>query len=113
MSAELGSIAALVSGSAREPGVSPRLRSLHRLYELRVFTQTNRLFLWLLPAQWCFAVVVATWWSPVGAAGSSPIVVAVVLGALITLPTVAVIRWQPHHIGTRCVVAVGQLGFSA
>ncbi len=81
--------------------------------ERTVFARTNNVFRWLLPAQWVFALVTALCWSPLAVIGRSPVLEAFGLGALFTLPALALMRWQPYRLSTRCVVAVAQIGFSA
>ncbi len=97
----------------RESGRRPRVQTLFAAYEQRVFARTNRLFSWLLPAQWIFALAIPMW-SPRGPGGNAPpLEVAVIAGGLLTLPALAAIRWMPYRLGTRCIVALAQLGFSA
>ncbi|HTO04100.1 MAG TPA: ATP-binding protein, partial [Opitutus sp.] len=112
-SAQVGSVTTFANPGKLDAVRSPRVRDLFTTYEQQVFARTHRLFLWLLPAQWIFALVIAAWWSPRGAAGSSPLTVAMGVGALLTLPAFAAIRWMPHHLGTRITVTLAQLGFSA
>jgi len=104
----------LSNSMGRESAVHPRVETLLSNYEQEVFARTNRLFAWLLPAQWVFAVGLAGWLSS-GAAGSreSLVGVAIFAGALLTLPALGLIRVIPHNFYTRGSVAVAQVGFSA
>lgn len=113
VSAEVGSIATFATPPRMKVAGSPRVRGMYEMYERQVFARTNRLFLWLMPVQWIFSIALAVWWSPLGATGTSPLAVAMGVGALLTGLAVAAIRWNPYHLGTRCTMAVAQLGFSA
>ena len=115
MSLDVGTIATFARPSevTTAGSTKPRVEELCVSYERRIFGRTNRLFVWLLPAQWIFVIAFAAWGAVPGAVGSSPILVAVWVGALLTLPALAAIRWVPNHLGARCTVAVAQLGFSA
>ena len=115
VSTEVSTIATFArpSGVMGASSTRPRVEELCASYERRVLGRTNRLFLWLLPAQWIFAIAIAAWSSPAVPAVSTPLSVAVWVGALLTLPALAVMRWLPYHLGARCTVAVAQLGFSA
>lgn len=87
------------------------LEALISNYERGVLDRTNRLFVWLLAIQWLLAVGFAAWFSASGGS-TSPQAIALGGGALITLPTLALIRWLPHHFATRCVVGLAQVTFS-
>jgi PAS domain S-box-containing protein len=87
-------------------------------YERQVFTQANRLFVWLLLTQWAFAIFVAAVWSPQTWAGTEShvhphLVAAVVLGGLLVSLPIWFIRSLPFHPITRHSVAIAQVSFSA
>jgi hypothetical protein len=117
----------LASTFARFVGAGPaaeseatrrRVEQAFDAYERRVFAQTNQLFWWLLLAQWAFALLVATVWSPRAWAGEEStihphLLAAIFLGGLLVLPPLLLIRGLPYHWLTRHVVAVAQVAFSA
>jgi PAS domain S-box-containing protein len=87
-------------------------------YEQKVFAQTNRLFWWLLLAQWAFAVIIAAIWSPRAWAGTQSslhphLIAAIALGGVLVSLPLALIQWLPYHPATRHAVAVAQVSFSA
>lgn len=86
------------------------LRSLHR--------RTDRLFRWLLLAQWGFAVLIAAWLSPWTYVGDDREIhihvwSALVLGGALCGPALLLIAKRPGHVLTRQVVTVTQMLFSA
>jgi len=87
-------------------------------YQCRVHCWTDRLFAWLLVAQWLIAIVVAIWVSPLTWAGTTSathphVWVAILLGlATISLPCALVAIW-PGRTVTRLTVAVAQALMSA
>ncbi len=92
---------------------TPGTRRLYAEYRQEVWNRTDRLFLWLLGAQWLAAVAVAIWASPQSwdgtVAGLPPLVwKAFFLGAAITaLPGYVALR-HPGWALTRQEVAIGQ-----
>lgn len=86
-----------------------RVQALYVGYAQRVFARTNRLFLWLLAAQWCGAVAMAT----VRPVDASALGLALGGGLALTAVPLALFRWRPHALLTRCTVAIAQIGFSA
>ena len=108
---------------AAEPSTAPSpqrqtVTDLFNAYERKVFTQSNRLFWWLLMSQWGFAILVAAVWSPRTWTGTEsrvhPHLIAAIFlgGALVSLP-LALMRWMPFHSVTRHTVAAAQVSFSA
>jgi len=94
------------------------VRELFVTYEQKVIAQTNRLFWWLLMAQWIFSVVFAAVWSPRAWAGQQSsvhphLIAAVFLGGLLVSLPLCLMRWLPYHVVTRHVVAAAQVSFSA
>jgi len=86
------------------------LNQLHRT--------ADRMFLWLLLAQWAFAIVLAVTLSPYAWEGKRQTIhlhvqVAVVLGGLINALPIALIFLRPGWIGTRYAIAVVQMLWSA
>lgn len=110
--AQAGDLAEFAPSSPGAPAAPSRVDTLLAVYERQVFTRTNRLFAWLLPAQWLF-VLAAGMWASSRSQSSEPTLIALVWGALLVLPTLALIRWQPHDFPTRCAVALATAGFSA
>jgi len=87
-----------------------------RLLERR--REANAIFLWLLPAQWLFALLLAFTVSPRAWAGLSSTVhphvwAALLGGGLIVSAPLAFIRWRPQDKITGHVVAIAQMLFSA
>ncbi len=78
---------------------------------------TDRLFLWILLAQWGFAIVLAAFVSPYAWEGKVRSIhphlqIAVVFGGLINALPIALILARPGWIGTRYVVGVAQMLWS-
>lgn len=90
--------------------VRPSLDDLMTDSERKVVGRAHALFVWLLPAQWLVAVAAALWLAP--ASGRAGFWLAAAGGALVTLPTIGLIRLRPYAPGTRAVVALAQVGFS-
>jgi signal transduction histidine kinase/CheY-like chemotaxis protein len=78
----------------------------------------DRMFLWLLLAQWAFAIVLAMTLSPYAWEGKRQTIhlhvqIAVVLGGLINALPIALIFLRPGWVGTRYAIAVVQMLWSA
>jgi signal transduction histidine kinase/ActR/RegA family two-component response regulator len=78
---------------------------------------TDRLFLWLLLAQWAFAILLAWLISPVAWEGKVGAIhlhmqIAVFFGGLLNALPVALIITRPGWIGTRYAIAVAQMLWS-
>ncbi|MGH8264623.1 MAG: sensor histidine kinase, partial [Steroidobacteraceae bacterium] len=79
---------------------------------------TDRVFLWLLLAQWVFAIVLSLAVSPLAWAGRNSTIhihvqIAVFLGALINALPMALIHFRPGWAGTRLAIGVAQMLWSA
>jgi PAS domain S-box-containing protein len=110
--AQTSPLAALAASTPEVASSERKLETLISNSERAVIARTNRLFAWLLVLQWLLAIAFATW---LGAASGaySPHKVAIFVGAALTLPALALIRWLPQHVATRSVVGLSQVGFSA
>ena len=78
---------------------------------------TDRLFLWLLLAQWAFAIVLAATFSPYAWEGKTRSIhlhlqIAVVFGGLLNALPITLILTRPGWIGTRYAVGVAQMLWS-
>ncbi|HSR53162.1 MAG TPA: PAS domain S-box protein [Acidobacteriota bacterium] len=91
---------------------------LFRWHQSDILIATDRFFAWLLLIQWLAGIVVAVVVSPLTWSGTESSIhfhawTAVFFGALIvTFPVLLAFR-QPGALLTRCVVATGQMLFSA
>lgn len=104
-------------GTAEEV-IAARTTALFRDHEHDVHEKTNRVFLWLLIAQWVFGIGVALLWSPYTWEGkvrttNVHLPAAVLLGALINVLPLALIRLKPREAYTRHVVVIAQMFWSA
>jgi PAS domain S-box-containing protein len=102
---------------AEHPRKRPGPAALFVEYEKRVIAQTNQLFWWLLIVQWAFAVLVAAVWSPRAWEGTHSslhphLIAAVAFGAILVIPPLALVRWQPQLWLTRHAIALAQISFS-
>src|SRR4029079_19810675 len=80
--------------------------------------ETNRIFSWLMPAQWLFAILLSVWISPGAWEGvlgktQSHFWVALGGGALLVSGPLLFIRLRPNAAFTPHVVAISQMLFSA
>ncbi len=80
--------------------------------------ETNKIFSWLMPAQWLFGIIMAVWVSPLAWEGLANAIhphlwAAVIGGALIASAPMLFIRQRPDAKITCHVVAVAQMLFSA
>jgi two-component system sensor histidine kinase/response regulator len=102
------------------PYARPELlaQRLFRDHQQRIYCEIDRLFTWLLAAQWVFGVLLAIWVSPLTWAGLSSsihphISQAILLGgAIISLPLILSIV-APGTILTRHMIAIAQMLTSA
>ncbi len=100
------------------PAIPARARQLYEARIEEVHRSTDRMFLWLLLVQWVFAVVLAVWLSPYAWEGKSRAInmhvqIAVLFGGLINALPIALIFLRPGWSGTRNVIAVVQMLWSA
>jgi hypothetical protein len=84
----------------------------------RVHRQTDRMFMWLMIAQWIFGVIVALAFSPYGWSGKVRSVhmhvpIAILLGGALSGLPIALILMRPGSAVTRHVVAAAQVMWSA
>src|SRR5215471_11388225 len=92
---------------------TPGARRLYAEYRREVFEQTDRMFLWLLLAQWLSGIVTALWVSPGAQSGSLIHLPAlfwkalVLGGAIASLPAYVAFKY-PGSLLTRQEIAIGQ-----
>jgi two-component system sensor histidine kinase/response regulator len=84
----------------------------------RIFRSTDRLFAWLMAAQWVVGVIAACWLSPWTWAGMSRqlhlhILAAILLGTAISLYPITLALARPGQPSTRYSIAVGQMLMSS
>ncbi len=89
-------------------------RELVKQHQLQVFHETDRLFAWLLVAQWVFAFLLAVWVSPLTWAGLSSslnphIGFSILLGAVIISVPIGFSIVYPGAGITRHLIAIGQM----
>jgi two-component system sensor histidine kinase/response regulator len=106
------------TGSPSSPEISRRIAQIREANLLTLHASTDRTFLWLLLAQWAFALVLAVWLSPYAWEGKTYTInlhvkIALFGGALINTLPIALILRRPGWVGTRCVVAMVQMLWSA
>ena len=80
--------------------------------------RAERMFLWLMVAQWLFGIFIAVTVSPYAWEGKTRVVsnhvyAAVVLGGLLSALPIALILLRPGWVGTRHVIAFSQVMWSA
>lgn len=109
-------IASLSANAPAEPPVaSPQLSRVEELFaaaEQKNFERVHRVFTWLIPAEWAFAVTLAGTLSLRHGFGTASVWLGIISGALLALPPLALILWRPADVATRVVVALAQAGFS-
>jgi two-component system, sensor histidine kinase and response regulator len=98
--------------------VAARADELCRLRLDQEHRATDRIFCCLLLAQWAFAIFLAVTWSPYAWEGKTSAVhfhvfIAVFFGALINSLPIALVFLRPGWAGTRHVIAVAQMLWSA
>jgi len=84
----------------------------------RWVVRAERMFLWLMVAQWLFGIFIAVTVSPFAWEGKTRVVsnhvwAAVVLGGLLSALPIALIILRPGWVGTRHVIAFSQVMWSA
>ena len=103
------------------PNDSPRGIRIEAIFQSNLFEErkkTDRLFLYLLLAQWALGLAVALVFSPYAWAGKSRtmhfhVEVAILLGAVVNALPIALILLRPGDALTRHVVAIAQMLWSA
>lgn len=101
--------------------VAELVRIAEERYEAHVDSvnrSADRMFAWLLGAEWAFAILLAIVFSPYGWEGKTHTIhahvpIAIVLGGLIVSAPIALALRSPGAVLTRHVVAVGQILISA
>jgi signal transduction histidine kinase len=98
--------------------VEARASELEREGHDKIARRTDRLFGWLMLAQWLFAILLAVTITPYAWAGSKSslhlhLYAAVILGGLISSLPWLLIRLRPGSFGTRVAVACAQMLWSA
>src|SRR5688572_14711668 len=97
---------------------SARADSLFRAHQQSIYRQTDRMFAYLMAAQWVAGIAFALFVAPRTWAGSSSQVhvhvwAAVVIGGLISVFPAALALWRPGVATTRYTVATAQMLMSA
>jgi PAS domain S-box-containing protein len=103
---------------SKSEATAARSAALYEAQLNRIFRSRDRVFAWLFVAQWAFALFVALVWSPYGWQGKIRtthlhVYYAVFFGALLTLPSLFLIKTRPGSPLTRHAVAVVQMLWSA
>jgi signal transduction histidine kinase len=98
--------------------IRARAEQLFQEHRTEVFRQTDRIFAWLMGAQWLFGIFVALTLSPYGWEGKVRSVhmhvqLAIFLGAALSALPIAMTILRPGSTMTRHVVAVSQMLWSA
>jgi signal transduction histidine kinase len=98
--------------------LSTRAESLFRAHQQSIYVQTDRMFAYLMAAQWLAGIVFALVVAPRTWAGSSSQVhvhvwAAVIIGGLVSVFPAALALWQPGAPATRYTVATAQMLMSA
>jgi signal transduction histidine kinase/CheY-like chemotaxis protein len=101
-----------------DASISQRADELYLEQEQASAAATDRMFAWLLGAEWLAAVVAAVWISPIAWSGLAPTVhphvwASVFLGGGLCLGLLTLIRQHPGRRRTRLAIAVCQMLFSA
>ena len=99
-------------------GAAARSEGLYRQQLQAVYADRDRVFGWLMIAQWVFALGVAALLSPYAWAGKvrAPhlhVYYAIFFGGMLTVPTVLMTRFRRGATATRHVVAIAQMLYSA
>ncbi len=95
------------------PAFAGRTDELFAAHRAEIHARTDRLFAGLMAFQWVFGVALAFWISPQAWEGASPrthvhVWAAVLFGALLSGPPVALAMMRPGHVLTRHAIAIGQ-----
>src|SRR5262245_13389952 len=95
-----------------------RAQELFAIHTDRMRSQTDRMFAWLMVAQWLFAILLAIVFSPYGWEGKFRTVhfhvyVAIFLGGILSSLPIALARLRPGAAVTRHTIAIAQMFWSA
>lgn len=98
----------------RDPLVSARAEEIFIEHENSLACWVDKIFSYLLPAQWLLTITVAAWISPLAwEANQSRIHIhvwlAIILGGIIVIPPALMGRIKPGLFLTRTMIAVGQM----
>src|SRR5690242_10605707 len=94
-----------------EAPLAARVESLYRESREQVFKRADRMFAWLMLAQWLFAILLALLFSPYGWSGKVRTLHHHVLAAIVLGGTISGLPWllafkRPGWVGTRATIAV-------
>ena len=106
-----------VSDAKSEQGLARRAEEIEAQDSFERHRGTDRLFLWLLLAQWAFAIILALVVSPYAWEGKTRSIhlhvqIAVIFGAVVNALPIALILTRPGQPTTRYVVGVAQMLWS-
>lgn len=95
-----------------------KTESTYKDFVERWVLRAERMFLWLMVAQWLFGIFIAFAVSPFAWEGKTRVVsnhvwAAIVLGGLLSALPIALILLRPGWVGTRHVIAFSQVMWSA
>jgi two-component system, NtrC family, sensor histidine kinase HydH len=101
-----------------QASIRARAEALFEGHRERQWRRTDQTFMWLMLVQWLAAIVVAATWSPTSWAGRSSTVhlhvyAAILLGGVLSSLPIALAMLRPGWVGTRQVIAVSQMLWSA
>jgi signal transduction histidine kinase len=118
MSTELKAVPTRSEPAGGGSWVNERAEGLFQEHRQEVFKETDRVFAWLMGAQWIFGIVIALLFSPYGWEGKIRsmhlhVQLAVFLGAAISALPIALAFLRPGSALTRHVVAASQMLWSA
>ena len=105
---------AVTSAETRSEPPEPRAAALLSEQQMRIWTQTDRLFAVLFIVQWIAGIAAALWLSPLTWSGSQSsthlhVWMAICLGGVIAIFPCALALTRPGKASTRHVVAVAQM----
>ena len=111
-------IAAAATETSAGASVATRAGALLRHQQVRIYSQTDRLFALLFLIQWVAGIGAAVWLSPRAWWGSESaphihVWAAVYLGGVIAFFPIALVLTRPARASTRHVIAVAQMLMSA
>ena len=95
-----------------------RAAELYREMRETRLRSVDRMFVWLMLAQWVFAIAIALLFSPSGWSGKVKVIhfhvwIAVIGGAALTLLPILLAKLRPGSVLTRHVIALSQMLWSA
>lgn len=109
--AQVGAVAELASVRETERKDHLSAAGLRASYAERVCARTHRLFVCFLLGQWAVCLALALGVPVLPRHDGLSVGMALGIGALLTLPTLLLIRWMPYAFATRLAVALAQMGF--